>query len=238
MPSSAGQKVTTDPRSKQELPEAVGVVTSDSLAAESLKGPGSFGEGNLHAAASKQPSDSTTTNTTDTSSATKLPAAPDAEAREAQQGWSETSQLNAGKGLGKETGVGPTYATTGASMGSTGSGFNSMGSTGSASIGPGQGVTAPTGSYAGSAELARDPGEFKPKGKNITEGGFDSSNPNASFNNDIGGKNDPGRVAEHQFQKEAAQSAYDAAGGPRQTGSQVSGETNSQYGILNTDESA
>ena len=40
---------------------------------------------------------------------------------------------------------------------------------------------------------------LKPKGKNIQEGGFDSSAPNASFTTDIGGKNDPGRVALEQF---------------------------------------
>lgn len=37
----------------------------------------------------------------------------------------------------------------------------------------------------------------KPHGKNITEGGFDADDSkNASFNSDIGSKNDPGRAAE------------------------------------------
>ena len=45
----------------------------------------------------------------------------------------------------------------------------------------------------------------------MTEGGFDSSAPNASFNNDIGGKNDPGRLAEQTMAKSAAESG--AAGG-------------------------
>jgi hypothetical protein len=105
-------QVTTDPASKQEIPESVGVVTSDSLAGESLKEGGAFGEGNPHAAASKQPSAGTTTNNTDTSGATVLPPAVDAESREAQEGWSENAQLNAGKGLGKDAGVGPTYNAT------------------------------------------------------------------------------------------------------------------------------
>jgi hypothetical protein len=35
----------------------------------------------------------------------------------------------------------------------------------------------------------------KPKGKDLHEGGFDSSAPNASFRTDIGSKRDPGRVA-------------------------------------------
>ncbi|KAF2733928.1 hypothetical protein EJ04DRAFT_577243 [Polyplosphaeria fusca] len=207
MSTSAGQKVTTDPKSKQEIPEAVGIVTSDSLAGESLKSGGAFGEGNPHAAASKQPSAGTTTNNTDTSGATTLPPAVDAEAREAQEGWSENAQLNAGRGLGKEAGVGPTYATTG-----------STGTTNSSSD-----PEAVTGGYAGAADSARNPGELKPKGKNLTEGGFDDSAPNASFNQDIGGKNDPGRVAEANYQLRDAQQGADAAGGPRQ--SAVTGDT-------------
>ncbi|KAF2185732.1 hypothetical protein K469DRAFT_707398 [Zopfia rhizophila CBS 207.26] len=214
-------QVTTDPRSKQEIPEAVGAVTSDSLAAESLKGDGSFGAGNPHAAASKQPSKSTTTNTTDTSSATKLDPAPDAEAREAREGWSETSQLNANKGLGKGAGVGPTYATSGGSTG---------GSTGGGNV-----PIAPTGSHAGSAELARNPGDLKPKGKNLTEEGFDGKEPNASFNNpEIGSENDPARVAEGKYQLRDAQSGADAGGGPRQ--GKVTGE--GVYDALKSDEGA
>lgn len=92
-------QVTTDPASKVPIHEGVGTVTSDSLAGESLKGDGSFGEGNPKAAASNQPSSSTTTNTTDTSNATRLNPAVDAEARDAQQGWSEQVQISAGKGL-------------------------------------------------------------------------------------------------------------------------------------------
>ena len=92
-------QVTTDPASKIPIYEGVGTVTSDSLAGESLKGDGSFGQGNPKAAASNQPSASTTTNTTDISNATKLNPAVDAEARDAQAGWSEQQQISAGKGL-------------------------------------------------------------------------------------------------------------------------------------------
>lgn len=55
-----------------------------------------------------------------------------------------------------------------------------------------------------------------PKGKNLKEGGFESNDRNnASFTSEIGGKNDPGRLAERQFQKLNA-----AAGGvpPKQSG--------------------
>jgi hypothetical protein len=149
-------------------------VTSDSLAAESLQGTGRFASDNPHAAASQQPSAGSTANNEDTSNATRLAPAVDAEAREAQEGWSETSQLNASRGLRD-------------SKTETGNHENVIGG------------------YAGAAEKARAPGELRPKGNNITEGGFDSSGPNASFNNaEVGSKKDPGRVAEAKFQRENA----------------------------------
>jgi len=229
--SSYGTKVTNDP-SATDIPEAVGTITSDSLAAESLKGEGHFGEGNPKAAASSQPSYGTTTNNSDTSGATTLDAAPDADAREAQAEWGETSQLNAGRGLGKEAGRGPTYNTpANGARNNSGSGSGEYNTT---SGGSGHIPLAPTGGYAGAAELGRDPGELKPHGKNITEGGFDSGAPNASFNQDIGGKKDPGRFAEANFQKRNAQSAFDSGSGPRQ--SQVTDD--GQYGTLRSEEDA
>lgn len=219
MATSHGQKVTTDPRSKEAIPEAVGIVTSDSLAAESLRTTGQFGHEGTQA--SKQPSRGTTTNTTDTSNATKLNPAVDAEAREAQDGWNESARLNAGAGLGKEAGVGPTY-----NISATGGVPSTAGTQGSTGI-----PVAPTGAYAGSAI----PEEvLKPKGKNITEGGFDDSAPNASFNQEIGTEKDPGRVAEQQFEARNAQSGFDSGRGPRQNG--VTGET--AYDALNSNESA
>ncbi|KAI4737486.1 hypothetical protein E4T50_12017 [Aureobasidium sp. EXF-12298] len=72
---------------------------------------------------------------------------------------------------------------------------------------------APTSSYlAGStANASGTIAGQAPHGKNISEGGFDSNAPNASFNNDIGGKNDPGRTALNDMQRNAQQSAGDAA---------------------------
>ena len=153
--------------------EKAGTITSDSLAGESISSGGDFGSG--HEAASSQPSSSTTTNTTDISGATTLRAAPDAEARQAVEGWSETAQLNAGRGLRSE-GINKDAA-------------NLTGSSGNA-----------------------------PHGKNIQEGGFDSGAPNASFNAEIGGKNDPGRVALNEAQRKQAESGPDAGAGPRQGG--------------------
>ncbi|MCJ1230911.1 hypothetical protein MMC12_007585 [Toensbergia leucococca] len=72
----------------------------------------------------------------------------------------------------------------------------------------------------------------KPKGKNLTEGGFDSDpSNNASFNPDIGGENDPGRAAESKFQQATA--AVAGGGGPRQT--EVTGD--GQFDILEGEQS-
>lgn len=53
--------------------------------------------------------------------------------------------------------------------------------------------------------VATNLGSQKPKGTNITEGGFDPNAPNASFNSDIGTRNDPGRATENTFQKVTAE---------------------------------
>jgi hypothetical protein len=51
-----------------------------------------------------------------------------------------------------------------------------------------------------------------PKGKTLTDGGFDSNDAkNASFNNEIGTKMDPGRLAEQKMVKENTDAAGDAA---------------------------
>ena len=81
-----------------------------------------------------------------------------------------------------------------------------------------------------------DEGKLKPKGRNITEGGFDSDDSkNASFNADIGTENDPGRAAELKLQRENAEAAGDAGSGPRQKGIQNDGVG---YEALKTDEEA
>ena len=73
-------------------------------------------------------------------------------------------------------------------------------------------------------------GHTKPKGKNLTEGGFDDDpKNNASFNSDIGNEDDPGRVAELQFQKRQAATV---GSGPKQ--SSITGD--GQYDILETDQ--
>ena len=57
-----------------------------------------------------------------------------------------------------------------------------------------------------------------PHGKNLTEGGFESNDSkNASFNQEIGTKNDPGRLAEEKMFRANADTGGDAAM-PRQKG--------------------
>lgn len=188
-------------------------MTSDSLAGESLKNSGSFGEDNPKAAASKQPSASSNTNNTDTSNAKRLDPAVDAQAREAQEGWNEEIIISSSKGLGKESGVGPTYNSLGSSVNSHGDtrGVSTGSSVGAEGV---QGNIAPTEAYVGQ-DL--DHGVYKPKGKNITE------DPNLTGNTkfgEVGTKNDPARVAELEFAKRAA-----AAGGVSNRGAGQGGES-------------
>ncbi|KAF2154059.1 hypothetical protein K461DRAFT_277126 [Myriangium duriaei CBS 260.36] len=177
----SGTKVTSDPQSQIPKVEGAGVVTSDSLAAESYNAGGGFSS-----APGSQPSKSTNTNNTDISGATILDAAPDAEARQTAEGWNETAQLNAGRQLAQDN------------------------------------TAAAPRSDSHAAQ-----GQFKPKGANLTEGGFDSDAPNASFNQAIGTKKDPARDALGGILKSDAQNAGDA-GGPKD--SQLSND--GQYDVL------
>ncbi|KAF1927542.1 uncharacterized protein M421DRAFT_421384 [Didymella exigua CBS 183.55] len=213
MSQSHGQKVTTDPRSQIPIHEGVGMVTSDSLAAESLKGSGSFGEGNPKAAASAQPSAGSTAANTDTSGARTLDAAVDAEARDAASNWSEQAQLSAGSGLGlgKEHGVGPTYNKVG---GATGWGTSTQP--------PSSHVEEVLGGFAGAGDSVRDhEGAFKMPGKNVTE------DPNLTGKREfgpIGTKKDPARVAElEQTKHNAAVGGGGLGDGKHEGGSKFSG---------------
>jgi hypothetical protein len=120
----------------------------------------------------------------------------DAEAREAAEGWSETAQMNAGSGLGKDAGRGPTYATNTSTSGPTGGAPNSAAGT-------------VTGGYAGAADQARDPGELKPKGKNLTE--TDDLEGKTAFG-EVGTDQDPSRRAEkNQLKRDAMPGASASA---------------------------
>ncbi|KAF2759029.1 hypothetical protein EJ05DRAFT_475260 [Pseudovirgaria hyperparasitica] len=235
--SSYGQKVTNDPEAQRRVGEAAGTVLSDSLAGESVRSGGDFGSNNERANVSDQKSYGTTTNTTDTSNARRLDPAVDAEARNAQGEWNEARQLNSTIGQGKDGGRGPTWNTNtsggdDSSYGSGGRGEGSSGSehtTGTSSYGDreatdsGYGKNSSSGYGSSNVDAAPayidaqrkdqfDPKETgRPKGRNISEGGFDSDAPNASFNTtDIGGKNDPGRRGMQDALKRDADRGADA----------------------------
>lgn len=213
--SSQGTKVT---KGAPEQVEPTGEVLKDSLAGESLQSGGAFASNNPHAGVSAQTAKGTTTNNTDTSGATTLEAAPSAAVRDAGKGSNEDAELS--KGSSKTEGVGPTYsAATG------GSGTDSHGSKpyNTNTGGSNQGGTAPSYVTAG----ANAGGVSQPKGANLKEGGFDSDAKNASFDSDIGDKNDPGRLAENKFV------AASGAGGASTVGSVSGNASTRQTGVAN-----
>ncbi|KAK2625689.1 hypothetical protein QTJ16_005001 [Diplocarpon rosae] len=74
----------------------------------------------------------------------------------------------------------------------------------------------------------------RPKGANLTEGGFDSrDSKNASFNSEIGSRDDPGRLAEQKFQRDNA-GASAVTGLPNEQGT----AGNNTYDSLGGDTSA
>ncbi|KUJ18392.1 uncharacterized protein LY89DRAFT_733063 [Mollisia scopiformis] len=187
------------------IKESAGPVASDSLAAES----DTFSENRNSEPQSVSGSNSTFANT-NTSGVIRLDPASDAESRQAQENWaSERSYPDALGGQSKRTAVENTQGS-----------YQTGGSSSNAGTAP---------SYVNSQYV--DAGG--PKGKNLTEGGFDENAKNASFNQDIGGKNDPGRLAEQKFERENADAAG-TAGMPKQQG--VSGDNT--YDTLGGDTSA
>lgn len=181
-----------------------------------------FASNDPNAAASGQSAHGATASNTDTSGATRLDPASDARAR---QGFDESTGLDSAQGGTKESGVGPTYNVAAGGGSSSGGSTNRDDSYGTSSSGAdsygsdsNKAGTAP--SYVGASDLAQEQeARSGPHGKNITEGGFDSDAPNASFNQDIGGENDPGRLAEEKFSATNARSGYDVGGsGQRQGG--------------------
>ena len=193
--------------------EGAGTVTSDSLAAESTRAGGEFAE-NRDAEQDGVSSKSSTANTPATSAAPKLAPAPDAESRLDGEERSSSS---------RSTGSGATNYPEAAGGQAGLDGRQSSGN---------RIPTAP--SYV-KADVLDPSMSAKPKGTNLTEGGFDSDDSkNASFTADIGSKDDPGRLAEQKFQRSNADSAPDAGRGPRQK--LASGE--GQYDTLDADQQA
>ncbi|KAI9802979.1 MAG: hypothetical protein M1825_002212 [Sarcosagium campestre] len=256
--SGTGTKVTNDPSAK-ETSEGAGPVLSDSLAAESTRSGGEFSE-NRGAEPLGVSSKSSTANTTDTSNATKLDAAPDAEARKDQEdervnddikgpGGSKYAERLGGQG--EFSGAHSDHGYAGDPTSTRPAGQTEKLTAGESSTERYQGestrgavnTTGRSGDDSGSTPQNVDvaPGyihknflEQKPKGTNLQEGGFESDDTkNASFNSEIGSEQDPGRAAENKFQRRAAESGPDAGGsGPRQKN--ITGDTH--YDSLGSEE--
>ena len=198
----------TDPKAPT-IDEGTGYVAPSSLAAESNEANEKFSEN-----PNSDPSDGGNPRDADTSRAIRLDPAQDAESREAQEDWAEEKKLSTyPSGLGGQSKGTAVEDTTGSSA------------TGGSSSHAG---TAP--SYVNSQFIDTK----GPHGKNITEGGFESDDKkNASMNSEIGGENDPGRLAEQKFENANADTAGNA-GMQKQMG--TTGD--SQYDTLDNKTSA
>ena len=211
-------------------------MASDSLAAESILSGGKFSE-NRGAEPLSVSGSSSTFNNTDISSATTLAPAPDAAEREAKEAWQETADEAKGpggqkypEGLDGQGTFDGQHNADGYTGGSTGAKQELSEKVGSDKVYQASGIrgggtddvtedkssldtTAADNAPSYVSSVRSDPAQTgKPKGKNITEGGFDSDpSNNASFNNEIGTENDPGRAAEQTFQN-TTQSASGGVG--------------------------
>ncbi|TVY15224.1 hypothetical protein LARI1_G005434 [Lachnellula arida] len=210
---SHGTKVT-DPNAPS-IEESTGAVANDSLAEESTRADGGFASNRGSEPQGVSGSNSTFANK-NTSGARRLDPASDAEARQAEGDWAEE----------KKFGGAGTYpdAAGGQAKGLAVTDTQGSSQTGGTSSNAG---TAP--SYVASQYVDG----AGPKGNNLTEGGFESNDSkNASWNQDIGGENDPGRLAEQKFERQNA--GVGSAGQPRQKG--VSGDNS--YDALGGDTQA
>lgn len=211
--TNKGMKNTTDPATNDTIKEGAGAVTSDSLAAESVNSGGDFAENRGSEPLKVKGSNSTLAND-DTSAATTLPPARDAEARgdESQsQGTSSSTKGPGGEKYDEATGGQPDFPGKTSAEGYVG------GSTDEKS-GVHDVDTAPSYVTTLAAEKTG-----KPKGKNITEGGFDGEADSALA--EPGSEDDPGRASLQGFQNRQAATE---GSGPRQGG--VTGD--GQYDML------
>lgn len=276
------------PSPSQAPQESTGPVTSDSLAAESLRSGGGFAENENAAALDVRGSDSTF-NTTDTSGATALHPARDGSSREDQDALGLGSDERGHTGIkypdgdqpqyegvhsqegyvggAQSTGGGYTTSAGGKYSGATGDSFADGGSglTGSSGPDPSQissgGRTAYRSQEGGNYPIAtggagedfgtasrpeadiapnyaatvsggiRSEGELKPKGQNLTEGGIPQTK---TFTGNVGGANDPGRLAEQTFTKNDSEDLV-AAGATQYRGSGQDSSTGGQYDVLESE---
>jgi hypothetical protein len=217
------QNTSHPERYENPIQEGPGPIAADSLAAESTRSGGSFSENKDSEPLGVKGANSTFANT-DISSATILPPAPDAEARQAQNDWDETSRLKGEAGIKYPEALGgqPDYPGAHTAEGYVGgptSAKTEMQQEGTrtyqTSFGESDGRRSDVDAAPTYISAAADPVQGGPKVNNIKEGGFDANAPNASFTSDVGLNKDPGREAEGKFQHEVAGTGA-AAGLPRQ----------------------
>ncbi|KAK2746465.1 hypothetical protein FQN57_003091 [Myotisia sp. PD_48] len=167
--------VTSDPsRLAQPVKEGAGAVAADSLAAESVRDGGIFSENRDSQPLGVKGGNSTLA-TTDTSAARMVPPTLDAEARRAEAEWGSERLPKLNHLSGNE----PTGTTAHSNVEGRSNTNKSADPNPAASTGT---------------------GVSKPKGKNLTEGGFDDDPANnASFTSEIGSKDDPSRQAEKRM---------------------------------------
>lgn len=206
-------KVTNDPAASNPIEERSGPVANDSLAAQSVRQGGGFSENRGAEPMGVSGSNSTLQNT-DTSGATTLPSAPVGGLREDRSRQEKYPEALGGQGdfPGKHL---PETGYTGGSTGAKQQ-MNLHAGEYQASQKMGQAPASGSSQYNGGqapgyvADVTDGYKHQKPKGKNITEGGFSSEDPNASFNSEIGSEQDPGRGAENRFQRTTQESGLDA----------------------------
>jgi hypothetical protein len=211
-PGPRSTKVTTDPQaSQQPIEEPSGPVANDSLAAESVRGGGAFSQ-NRGAEPLGVSGSQSTLNNTDTSAATKLPPASVGGVRE-----DRNQQQKYPEGLGGQGDFPGAHLPQSGYTGGPTAAKQNLG------INAGQAPASGSSQYnAGSApsyvaDTTDGYQHTKPGGRNVQEGGFNSSaDKNASFNSAIGSEQDPSRAAVNKFERINAESGPDV--GPRQKG--------------------
>lgn len=185
------------------MSEGAGPVANDSLAAESTRSGGGFSQ-NRDGEPLGVKGGNSTFNTTNTSGATKLPPTSDAAHR-----GNPNEQPRYAEGLGGQPDFSGAHLPSGGYVG----GGGDLSKQGYQTQGAGSAGAAP--SYV--APVTQNPGSTKPKGANLKEDLNIDDSKNASWNTDIGSKDDPGRLAENQFQLNSTENTGNAARGARST---------------------
>ena len=183
------QLTTTAETQNDPKNENPGMVAQDSLAGESIREGGSFAANSDNRGPMAQKAAGMTANTTDISGATRLDPAVDAEARQASEEWSESAALDAGKKLESSSGSGGVgFSGSGGAQTTTGTGAAGNGMVTGADI-------ADTTNQSSTGAAIPPSVAGGPKGKGLTEGGFDEDAPRAKFDVEPGSKEDTGRQA-------------------------------------------